>query len=102
MARWILAAVVGLAFASAGFAGDAELVLKGGLSVPSKPDEFKDTWSNGFNLGGGFRYWFNDHVAVVGQFNYDRFSFDEEAFQTRLEEELGFSLSGAGVTFTVD
>ena len=76
-------------------------LVNGGLSMPQKPDVFKDAWSEGFNVGAGVGYRLSRHLTIQGMVNYDRFPFDEQALLDMAEEELGIDPGEFGISIDV-
>jgi hypothetical protein len=76
-------------------------LLNGGLSLPQKPDVFKDGWSQGFNVGGGVAYRLSRHFALQALVNYDRFPFDEEGLLRIFTRETGFDPGDVGLSIDV-
>jgi hypothetical protein len=94
---FLVAAVPAVAQEDAKFS----VLVDGGLSLPQKPDVFKDVWSQGFNVGGGVGYRFSRHFAFQALVHYDRFSFDEGGFLDLFEQEFGFDPNELGVSVDV-
>jgi hypothetical protein len=68
-----------------------ELYLNSGISFPSRPDEFADYWSAGFNFGGGIGHSVNPNLSLVGYFDFNDFGFDEDSLLR------DYGLAGYGV-----
>lgn len=67
---------------------NSQIELYGGIAFPTKPDEFKDYFKNGLSLHGQFVTFPSPQFGISFGAAYERFSFDDEAFLTALEEQL--------------
>lgn len=91
----VLLLVAGNAF---GQGRNAQIELYGGLALPLKPDEFKDYFKNGLSLHGQYVLFPSPRFGISLGAAYERFSFDQDAFLSDLEEAYGVDLSGVSIT----
>jgi hypothetical protein len=78
-------------------ARNSQVELYGGIAFPTKPDEFKNYFKNGLSLHGQFVTFPSARLGVSFGAAYERFSFDDQAFLTDLEEAFGVDLTGVTV-----
>lgn len=90
----LLLVAVGSTFAQG---RNAQLELYGGLALPLSPDDFKDYFKNGLSLHGQYVLFPSPRFGVSIGAAYERFSFDEEALLTDLEDAYGVDLSGVSI-----
>ena len=61
-----------------------ELSVSGGISYPSVPQELRDYWKKGFNVGGGFGYSFREgslgQSGIHGFIQYNGLPFDQNGY----------------------
>lgn len=72
----------------------ATLQFSAGLSVPVSPDAFTDYWNPGYNLGGGFAYYFTPMFSIQTYFDYNSFSLDDDS----ILEDAGLEYSNVIVS----
>jgi opacity protein-like surface antigen len=84
-----------------------ELFASGGLATPLTPSFFKDSWKNGWGVGGGAAYRFNSRLAIEGRIDYDELAFDQAGFEdlvfggigiVPVDFGLGVEIEGADVS----
>jgi hypothetical protein len=76
---------------------NGQIELYGGIAFPTKPDEFKDYFKNGLSLHGQYVAFPSPQLGISFGAAYERFSFDEDAFLSDLEDQLGVDLSGVSI-----
>jgi len=70
-----------------------------GLSFPESPTEFSDYYKMGFNVGGGVGFALSPTFAIVGDFSYHNFSFDDSNFLSSFGlNNLGINISGGATS----
>ncbi|MBD3383878.1 outer membrane beta-barrel protein [candidate division KSB1 bacterium] len=67
--------------------------INGGMAMPMGPDEFKDYWKTGFNVGGGAEFAFGPNMKLVGTVDYTSFGINED----ELLDEFAMGVSGISV-----
>ena len=82
--------------ASSQDASKADLYIAGGLALPSGPEDFRDNWNLGLNLGGGIGFSLSSAVSIAFSGEYAFFPIDE----TEMLKKAG--ASGTGVSVTID
>jgi opacity protein-like surface antigen len=82
------------------FAQDArkiQIILSGGISIPSSPTEFTDYWNLGFNGGGGIGYIFSPNFSANAYFDFNTMSLNEDKFLNDLGAPPGVSIEGGSI-----
>jgi opacity protein-like surface antigen len=88
MRNLILVAVLSFIFSVNSFCQDyANIYIGAGLSFPERPINFSSFYNMGYNVGGGIGFPLSPSLAIVGDFSYNTFQFDQSNFHT----ELGFN-----------
>ncbi len=71
-----------------------------GMSKPYAPDEFQKNWRSGYNLGAGIGYNLKPRLELQGEFFFDNFQLDDNAFLGDITEDddLFASVMGGSVS----
>ncbi len=69
-----------LGMASFGFGGESMWYVHTGASKAISPSDFKDTYVQGFNVGGMYGYRFPSQIELQVGLHYNNFSFDRAGF----------------------
>jgi len=70
-----------------------ELIINGGFSFPTTPNNFTDYWDNGYNIGVGVGYRFKPQITAIAFLLYNDFPINKNSIYS----ELGLSESDVNI-----
>lgn len=78
---------------------EKDIYLDFGISFPSRPPAFADTWKIGPNIGGRVGLILSPPLSLLGSIEYNRFALDGPKFLERVGlNNLGLSVSGGSIS----
>lgn len=71
-----------------------------GMSKPYAPDDFQKNWRSGYNLGAAVGYNVTSHLELQGEFFFDNFQLDDNAYlgDVAADDDLYASVTGGSVS----
>jgi opacity protein-like surface antigen len=100
MSRFISLFIIGIVLTTSLAFANPNYYANIGMSKPYAPENFQKNWRSGFNLGTGIGYNVKPTLELQGEFLYDNFQLDDNAFlgDVTTDDDIFASVMGGSVS----